>query len=297
LFILYPGKIMTAGKNSFAEKWWFAKKRVLRKSRSIGEWLRYRLKRQTCDLRFDIVTCERNAREFALKCLDSVYGQDYDPGRVRHIFIDDASEDGTPELIETWLKSHPGNRVEFVHNRSRLGGTANTLTGFRMASPGAIVVELNGDDWLADRGVLSFLNRVYADPDVWMTYNTPRYVSGPPALWAGRIPQEIVATNAFRDMGGWISSHPHTFRRELFDHVHEEALLDPETGAFWESADDQAIYLAMLELAGGHSRHLHRALYVYNFHEQSHAYGDGAGSEARARRIRQQPKYRPLESL
>lgn len=288
---------MTTESRSLSDRLWFARKRLLRKSRAVGEWLRYRWQRPAQGLTFDIVTCERNAGKVALKCLDSVYRQDYESGRIRHIFIDDASNDDTPDLIEGWLKAHPGHRVEFVRNRTRRGGTANTLTGFRMAGPGSIVIELNGDDWLADRGVLAFLGRVYADPEVWMTYNTPRYVSGVPALWAERIPDEIIAANAFREWGEWTSSHPHTFRRELFDHIREETLLDPETGDYWASADDQAIYLAMLELAGRHSRHLYRAMYVYNFHEQSHAYIDGAGSEARAGRIRLQPKYQPLDSL
>lgn len=276
----------------------FARLRLRRKWLAIAEGATCLLRSAPPRLQqFCIVTCERNAGQFARNCLDSVYRQRYPRECVRHIFIDDASSDGTHELISDWLHAHPDHCVDYRRNGERRGGTANTLHGFRAAPAGTIVIELNGDDWLADRGVLAYLNRVYANPEVWMTYNTPRYVSGLPALWAEPFPAAIVAANAFREMGGWISSHPHTFRRALFDHVREETLLDPKTGGFWESADDQAIYLAMLELAGRHSRHLYRAMYVYNFHEQSHAYVDGASSEARARRIRQQPKYQPLEAL
>lgn len=282
---------------SLSERIYIAKIRLYRKLRAVKEWLSYVQTTPQKNMCFEIVTCERNAGNFSLKCLNSVYRQAYPSEKIRHIFIDDASDEETTDLINAWLQKHPAHRVEFIRNRTRRGGTANTLMGFRMARSGSIVMELNGDDWLADCGVLSFLNRVYADPDVWMTYNTPRYASGPPALWVGRIPDKIVTSNSFREMGGWVSSHPHTFRRELFDHIRDDTLIDPETGAFWESADDQAIYLAMLELAGSHSMHLHRTTYVYNFHEQSHVYSDGAGSEARARRIRLQPKYQPLESL
>jgi glycosyltransferase involved in cell wall biosynthesis len=283
--------------NSFVSKMYSARKRVLRKVMAIYEWLGYASKILKHEAEFTVVTCERNAGCFAVKCLDSVYRQRYDSKKVRHIFIDDNSNDGTHELIEQWLRSHAGHRVEYIRHRNRSGGTANTLLGFRMATPGSIVIELNGDDWLADHGVFSYLNRAYADPDVWMTYNTPRYAAGPPALWAERIPDTVVEANAFRETDGWISSHPHTFRQKLFSHVRDETMIDPDTDAYWESADDQAIYLAMLELSGRHSRHLHRVMYVYNFHELSHAYGDGAGSEARARRIRKQLKYLPLELL
>lgn len=246
---------------------------------------------------FCFVSCERNAGEAALRCLSSVYNQRYDRCLVRHIFIDDASNDGTHELVLEWLRSHPDHTVEYIHQDTRQGGTANTLQGIRLASEDAIVIELNGDDWLADNRVLSFLNRVYASPDIWMTYNTLRYDNGLPALWARPIPDEVVERNGFRDLGEWLSSAPHTFRSRLFSHLREDTFRDPETGDYWESADDQAIYLAMLELAGHHARHLHRVLYVYNFRESSHCFHGSDLSEGRVRRIRQQPRYMPLESL
>jgi len=271
--------------------------RLVRKSRAIREGLRYARPAPELNGVFAIVSCERNAGSAALRCLDSVYRQRYRSGLITHFFIDDASDDGTHEMIERWLKTHSGHCVEYIRNLQRRGGTLNTVNGFRMAPAGSIVVELNGDDWLASRGTLQFLGRVYADPAVWMTYNTLSYRNGLPALWARPVPPEVIANNAFREMGEWVTSAPHTFRRELFGHIREETLRDPDTGEYWESADDQAIYLAMLELAGRHARHLHRVTYVYNFRELSHCFHGSDLSEARARRIRQQPKYQPLESL
>ena len=271
--------------------------RLVRKSRAIREGLRYAWPCSVPKAVFAVVSCERNADSAALRCLDSVYRQRYRSELVTHIFIDDASDDGTPELIERWLETHPGNRVEYIRNSQRLGGTLNTVNGFRKVPAGSIVIELNGDDWLAGSGTLAFLSRVYADPAVWMTYNTLRYRNGLPALWARAVPPEVIANNAFREMGEWVTSAPHTFRCELFGHIKEETLRDPATGEYWESADDQAIYLAMLEIAGLHARHLHRVTYVYNFREISHCFQDSSLSEARALRIRQQPKYQPLDTL
>jgi glycosyltransferase involved in cell wall biosynthesis len=246
---------------------------------------------------FSIVSCERNAGAAALKCLDSVYHQRYDRRLVKHVFIDDASDDGTHELILGWLENHPENNVHYIRQQERKGGTYNTLLGFRLAEAETLVVELNGDDWLAGRGTLAFLNRVYADPGVWMTYNTLCYENGFPALWARPVREEVVARNGFREMDEWMTSAPHTFRRGLFNHLHEETFRDPETRDYWESADDQAIYLAMLELAGRHARHLYRVTYVYNFRESSHCFHGSDLSRGRACRVRQQEKYRALESL
>ena len=111
-----------------------------------------------------------------------------------------------------------------------------------------------------------------------------------------RIPAEIVRNNAYRDARWW-SSALHTFRRELYDHVDPKVMIDPATGEYWESADDQALYLAMLELAGPHARHLYRITYLYNFRELSEHNVDREGQRDRNQRIRQQPRQRPLERL
>jgi glycosyltransferase involved in cell wall biosynthesis len=243
------------------------------------------------------VTCERNAGDLVLRCLESVYSQDYSKGHVRHVFIDDASTDETPELIKTWLNSHPGHQVQFIANQERVGGTANTVKGFSLAPEESIVLELNGDDWLPDEDVLAFLNKVYAADDVWMTYNTLCYPNGQVPTWARPYPARIVRENSFREYPDWPSSHLHTFRQRLFQHIHPETFIDPETGEYWESADDQAIYLAMLELSGIHARHLNRVTYVYNFWENSHSYEAPADTQERALRIRQGRKYTPLARL
>lgn len=261
------------------------------------EICRYALSRPARAQFFCVVTCERNAGEHALRCLDSVYCQNYPRDGYRHVFIDDASTDGTIGLIEEWLASHPDHRVEFINNLERVGGTANTLRGFSAAPAGCVVLELNGDDWLPDPGVLDFLNCVYADEAVWMTYNTLCYPDGRVPPWAKPYPRAIVRSNGYRGYDGWPSSHLHTFRCQLFDHLRPETFIDPATGSLWESADDQAIYLAMLELAGRHARHLNRVTYVYNFWEQSHSNVNPQGSEERASRIRQGEKYTPLARL
>lgn len=270
--------------------------RVRRRFGSVAEAWRY-ARRPVTTQPFCVVTCERNAGEYVLRCLDSVYSQDYPAHGYRHVFIDDASNDGTVGLIEGWLADHPDHRVEFIRNLERVGGTANTLRGFREAPTDCVVLELNGDDWLPDPGVLDFLNRVYADDEVWMTYNTLCYPDGRVPPWAMPYPRAVVSANAYRDYSGWPSSHLHSFRRQLFEHISPETFVDPATGSLWESADDQAIYLAMLELAGQHARHLNRVTYVYNFWEQSHSHVNAQDSEQRAARIRLGARYAPLVRL
>ena len=139
---------------------------------SFAEGLGYLSVRPEKQVRFCIVSCGRNAGGAAAKCLDSVYLQRYDRSHVRHIFIDDASTDDSDSIIRSWLAEHPDHTVEYIRRDVRLGGTANTLHGIGLAHQDAIVVELNGDDWLEGKNVFRFLNKVYADDNVWMTYNT-----------------------------------------------------------------------------------------------------------------------------
>jgi glycosyltransferase involved in cell wall biosynthesis len=245
---------------------------------------------------FCIVSCERNAGEGAIRCLDSVFTQTYDRQLTRHIFIDDASTDNTHTIIQNWLEAHPGHSVEYIHNTQRQGGCANTLKGFQLAPIGSIIAELNGDDWFPDPGVLDFLNKVYDDPDVWMTYNTNIYPNGTWRTLARPYPKKTVEQNAFRD-DRWYGGSLHTFRDALLPHVREESLIDPETGQYWANADDMAFYWCLFELAGHHARHIYRPVYVYDVRDYSEIHADPGGQESRATRIRKMQRYAPLQHL
>lgn len=244
---------------------------------------------------FWIVSAQRNAGEAACRCLDSVYGQRYPQDKVTQLFIDDASEDDTVSIVEDWLAGHEGHCVELVRNAERIGCCANNARAYRQAPPGSIIVEINGDDWLPDPDVFDTINRVYEDPEVWMTYNTALRSDG----LVGKtrpIPREVIERNAYREVG-WMASHLHTFRAELFTHVREDSLIDPDTGEHWAFAQDVAIYSSLLELAGFHARHMYRYNYVYNFHEQTEHKTNREAQLACVARMRQMPRYEPLAEL
>lgn len=247
-------------------------------------------------LMFYIVSSQRNSGEAAKKCLDSVYYQNYDKRYLKHIFIDDASDDNTDAIVQMWLSQHPDHCVSYIRNSVRVGGTENNLIGFMSAPSDSIVVELNGDDWFADNKVISFLNNVYSNSDIWMTYNTFKFTDGTIPESLTPIPHWVIQTNSFREFP-WVSSHLHSFRARLFGYLREDTFIDPETGIFWESSDDQAVYLSLLELCGEHSRNIYRANYVYNLRNESHQNWEADESIDRCNRIREMPKYSPLAKL
>ena len=267
---------------------WFANRyRVLlirRAVRRSAEILRYAAVRPRTSQRFHIVSAQRNMGETVVRCLDSVWQQAYPAHLFRHIFIDDASTDATPEIVDRWLEEHPGHRVTFIRNTERVGMLANNLSGFRLAEDSDIGIELNGDDWLPDSGVLRFLNKVYDDDDVWMTYNTLRQTDGT-ILFQLPPPREIRRQRSFRQ-APWTTSHLRTFRVGLYHLVPDQHLEDPTTGYYWDMAPDMAVYLAMLEMAGDHARHLYRITCTYHPHAMSEHIRDRKAQLAADERIR-----------
>jgi glycosyltransferase involved in cell wall biosynthesis len=268
---------------------------LLRAAGRLQEVVRYSLVRPRHRHHFHIVSTQRNAGRDVVRCLDSVDSQNYPKDLCRHLVIDDASDDDTPDLIDAWLARHPGHNVDLVRRQNRRGGTRNTLDGIGRVEADSIVIELNGDDWLPDPGVLPFLNKVYQDPEVWMTYNTQRESTGvipfqlPP-------PRDIRRNRSYREYQ-WATSHLHSFRRPLFDHVPEKTMVDPESGEYWKSADDVALYLYMLELAGAHALHIWRITCLYNFHPQTEYRLDRDGQLDRQSRIRMGRKAEALDAI
>ena len=211
-------KIVKKIKSIIVENYFF----YMRKIYLQLECVRYSKKEPESFCFFWIVSCERNIGEAAIKCLDSVYHQKYPGEKIGHLFIDDASTDGTDDKIRRWLEGHPDHNVQFIAQPGRMGGTANTVMGFRMAPPNSIVLELNGDDWLPDDSVLDFLNRVYADPEVWMTYNTFMFSDGSFRKGSRPYPRRIVKNRDYRNYQNWLGQPLHSFRSELFAHLKED---------------------------------------------------------------------------
>jgi glycosyltransferase involved in cell wall biosynthesis len=245
---------------------------------------------------FHIVCATYNPSRWVLRHLDSIHDQRYPKALVRHLVCNDASSDDTDALVRGWMAEHPSHRVRYEANEQRLGGCANLTRGFREAEPGTIVLQVDGDDWLPDPGVLAYLDMLYRDPDLWMTYNTWALPDGTPGSHCGRLSREVVRRNGVRDEP-WKTSHLHSFRRELFDHVRDEDLKDPETGAYWTASVDMSHYMPMLELAGHHARHVDRITYVYNLNPHSIIQSRRAYQLACEARIRALPRYEPLRSL
>lgn len=259
-----------------------------------SEAVKYKLTLARVFHRFAVVSCGKFAADYAEKCLDSVYRQRYNGKLLRHFVIDDCSDDGTEGKIRNWLKAHPENSVEYVRNERSLGGSYNTIAGLRKALDCDILVELDLDDAFPDCGVIPFLNKVYQDPGVWMTYNTMK-INNAPSRISKRLPNRVIAENAIRKYN-WVTQPLHSFRRFLMDSLDDRYLIDPETGKYWELADDQAIYMTLFELCGRRVRHINRITYLCNMHGQTSEIKERGRQVEISNRIRALAPASPLKN-
>lgn len=94
--------------------------------------------------RVSVVITSYNHAEFIEEAIDSALSQSEAPAEV--IVIDDASTDGTPELLKRYSKN-----VRVIRNPVNLGGAETTSRGI-MATTGNLVAVLNSDDsWTPDK--------------------------------------------------------------------------------------------------------------------------------------------------
>lgn len=233
-----------------------------------------------------------NNKDWYERNLDSVLSQNYHNFRV--IYIDDASPDGTGKLVKAYIKEKKQqNRVTIIQNPKRVGSLANIYKGIWICAPNEIVANLDGDDWFPHENVLTKLNEVYSDPNVWVTYGQFVYYPCGKEGWAAQVSQEIIEQNTFRNRN-WTTTALRTFYAGLFQKIKIDDLL--HEGEFFPMAGDLAYMWPILEMAGKHSRFIPDVLYVYNIVTPiNDGKVDPTYQENLGHATRRKPKYTPIE--
>ena len=243
---------------------------------------------------FVIIIPSHNNKEWYQKNLDSVFHQKYSNYRI--IYIADAPTDGSGKLAYEYIaENHQEKRVTFLENTERNGTLACMCRGAFTCSKDEIIVDLEGCDWLVHDEVLRYLNSVYADPDIWMTYGQflyyPMYTQG----FASSIPENVIRNNEFRNLSGCVS-HLRTFYAALFHEIDkQDFILDRH---FFKESGDLAYILPLLEMSGQHTRFTPELLYMFNytFPASNHRADSELGASI-DKIIRHKNKYFPLPEL
>lgn len=234
-----------------------------------------------------VIPSYNNARWFR-KNLHSALSQDYPSYRI--IYTDDKSPDNTGKLVEEFLSSHKKKHlVQLIRNENRKGALYNLYDMIHSCEDDEIVVTLDGDDWFYSSKVLSKLNDIYSNPNVWITYGQYRSFPDNRVGCSGKQPGHVIANAAYRT-SQWRSSHLRTFYSWLFKQIRKEDLF--YEGEFFPTAWDLPMMFPMLEMAGQRQKFISDILYIYNCENPiNDSKVDLRKQQALERVARSMPKY------
>lgn len=211
---------------------------------------------------FVVVIPSYNNEQWCQKNLQSVFEQEYNNYRV--IYIDDCSTDQTRNHVIKCIKQYNMNdKVLLISNAKRCGATENFYNAIHKCADNEIVVVLDGDDWFAHSRVMAYLNDIYQDENVWLTYGQYQEYPTGQRGFCEDFPLWVVQNNAFRLFQNLPISHLRTFYAGLFKRIKREDLCD-DNGNFLAMTCDKATMAPMIEMAGERYRFINEVLYIYN---------------------------------
>lgn len=243
-----------------------------------------------------IVPSYNNAQWFALN-LHTIFFQKYKNYTV--IYIADGCEstgyDGTGEYVEEYLAQHDHEkRCTLIKNKDRKGALYNLYHAIHSCPDDAIIVTLDGDDWLYHDQVFALLNDLYTENAIWLTHG--RFVEYPTGrhYWSECIPEHIIKNNQFRSFK--CASHCRTFYASLFKRIKVEDLMS--NGEFYPMTWDQAMMFPLCEMAGEKQWYVEDHIYVYNTANQINDYKVNAQLQRDLEKeIRAKKPYNPIVDL
>ena len=240
---------------------------------------------------FVIITASYKNKDWYKRNLDSLLNQNYTNYRI--IYIDDNSSDQTGKLVQEYAHSlNKQHLIEVVINDHNIGALANIYKAIHSCAKHEIIVIVDGDDWLAHNNVLSYLNTIYQNPDVWLTYGQFQWFPAGMPGCATLLPEWVIQKSAIREYM-WVTTHLRTFYAGLFHLINKEDLW--YEGKFCPMTWDLAIMFPMVEMAATHIRFIEEVLYIYN---TANSINDNkvnlALQDAINQSLRQRKRYKPL---
>ena len=203
-----------------------------------------------------ILTTTYNCENYVEKSLLSIMGQRFKDFKC--YITDDLSTDNTVDVIRNTISGD--DRFILIENKQKMyqpGNYDQVIRGLDIPD-NEICVEIDGDDWLPNSNVLSFINDVYKDENVWMTSGSFKYHDGRPGF--ANPPRNF--TNIRKQT--FTLSHMRTWKSWLWKKIKEKDLKDND-GNYWSVAGDLSFMYPMLEMSGEkHFKYISETLYIYN---------------------------------
>lgn len=208
--------------------------------------------------KFIVIVPVYNSSCYIAKCLDSIVYQDFKDYTIT--IVDDSSSDKTFDIA---LSYSCDNRIKFIRNKHHVGSPLySTVEAIKNSSidKDDIIVTVDGDDYLYDNNVLKYLDEIYKNNDVWMTYG--QYI--PLSNEYKDLCRQLEDARNYRKSAAWFVSHLRTFKKKLWDMIEDKDLRSPD-GEYFKVAGDAAYLYPMIEMCGlKRMKFIDKILYVYN---------------------------------
>ena len=212
-------------------------------------------------MQFKIVVPIYNAEDWIEATIQSLKKQTYK--NFQCVLLDDLSTDNTVEVIKPLISGD--DRFKLIVNTEKQYALGNHVNGIEILSPDDedIIVQIDGDDWLAHKNVLQKVKEVYEKTNCLLTYgNHIDYPTGDPRNPLFRYPKNIVETNSFRDYR-FLLSHLRTLKYKVWKLIDKQDFLDTD-GKYYKTTCDLAMMFPMIEMVGDKFEFIDEVLYVYN---------------------------------
>ncbi len=210
---------------------------------------------------FKIVIPVYNSDKWIGRTINSISKQTYKNWKA--VIINDCSTDKTLDVIRDTLSYDPnkGNFSLFVRTIN-VGALENTVFGTNKicTDDEDIIIVVDGDDWLIDDKVLEYLNEVYQDDNICLTYGS--YIN----LSNGRlgINKPIYDTRTYRKTQDYCTSHLRTYKFKVWKRINDNDLRDANK-RYYRITGDLAVMFPMIEMCGiKRIKYIEKPLYVYN---------------------------------
>ena len=201
-----------------------------------------------------------NASEFLESCINSIMTQKYENFKV--IFIDDASTDNSWDILP-----HDDPRAICIKNEVNLTALPNLHNAImEHCSPNDIVVIVDGDDWLPNKNVFSYINNFYCENDCWIMYGQASWTDGRKGIAQPYKSKEEFSV--MRKLPFYVS-HIRTFRAGVYHAIEKQdpdfSCMKNKNGEFYRCTYDVAIMYPIMEIAGYEkTKYNDKSLYIYN---------------------------------
>jgi len=187
-----------------------------------------------------------NAEKYIADHILSVAQQDYN--NYYHILIDDASTDNSHSVAQQTIDSLPYHaqcRCKLVRNDNNMGAIYNQLEHIREWSDDAIIMLLDGDDWLVNNNTIFHLYNDLYHQGYDFTYGSMWSLADNIPLVAQSYPSTIIANKQYRDHKfnwGVPYTHLRTFKKKLINFIDDDVFTDNNQEWMRAGADNPLFY-------------------------------------------------------